>query len=251
MPSLTVSPYPTAEDVLEAARVMSNDATMSIDGDILSDDQPYTFPMLNLCFEELQKRLVRGGMNTYSKTGIVTGLTAVDSSDPTTQVILMYSGYYDGANLAANPTLPDDLIVPLEIWERQTASISQWYKMGQVSDAITTTGQTGRFSEWNWETDQLFLPGATQSNDLKMKYLAFAPRITGPDSFVFVVGCKVALAALIGEMASAARGGSQAAAYYKAKADAEIALLLAPYARKEQYASFQRKPFRSRSRRRW
>lgn len=249
MPSLSTSPYPTAEDVLIAARVMANDAQMSIDGDVLADDQPYIFPMLQLCYEELQKRLVRGGMNTFNKYEVVTALTAVATPDPTTQVQLMYSGYYDGAALHANPTLPPDLIVPLEIWERQTGSLNRWSQMGQVSDSITTSFQTSYSREWDWESDTLFLPGATQSNDLKLKYIAFAPELAGAESQVFIVGCKVALAALIGEMAAGSRGGLEAAAQFKAKSDNEIQLLLAPYARKEQYASFVRKPFRSRGRR--
>jgi hypothetical protein len=251
MPSLSTSPYPTAEDVLIAARVMANDAILSIDGDILNDDQPYMFPMLQLCYEKLQKRLVRGGMNTYNKYAEVTGLTPVGTSDPTTQVQLMYSGYYDGAALFANPTLPPDLIVPLEIWERQTATINRWSKLGPVSDSITTSSRTSSFQEWDWENDVLFLPGATQSNDLRMKYIAFAPELTGPDSQVFVVGCKVALAALIGEMAAKSRGGTEAAVAFKAESDNEIQLLLAPYARKEQYASFVRRPFRGNRRGRW
>lgn len=252
MPSLTAIPYPTAEDVLIAARVMANDAQVSVSGDILSDAQPYIFPMLQLCYEQLQKRLVRGGMNTYNKYGYVVGLTPVATSDPTVQVELNYLSYYDGVNLADEPTLPADLIVPLEIWERQSDTINRWSRMGQVSDSITTSSQTAAFGEWDWENDTLFLPGATQTNDVKMKYIAFAPPISGPNSQVFVLGCKVALAALIGEMASGSRGGMEAAAYYKAIADNEIQLLLAPYARKEQYASFVRKPFRgSRRRSRW
>lgn len=251
MPSLSTAPYETAEDVLVAARVMANDAIFSIDGDILNGDQPYVYPMLQLCYEKLQKRLVRGGMNTYNKYAEIRALTPVGTPDPVTQVQLMYSGYYDGAVLAATPTLPPDMIVPLELWERQNGTINRWSKMGQVSDSITTSSQTSSFQEWDWENDVLYLPGATQTNDLRMKYIAFAPELTGPDSQVFVVGCKVALAALIGEMAAKSRGGSEAAAAFKAESDNEIQLLLAPYARKEQYASFVRKPFRGSRRGRW
>jgi len=251
MPAISSTIYPTAEDILIAARVMANDAQFSIDGDILNDQQPYVFPMLQLCYEKLQRRLIRGGMNTYNKTVDITGLTAVGTADPTTQVQLLYSGYFDGVNMAANPTLPPDLIVPLEIWSRQSATINRWAKLGQVSDSITTSSQTSAFGEWDWETDTLFLPGSTISNDLRIKYILFAPELTGPDSQVFVVGCKVALAALIGEMAAKSRGGSEAAAAFKAESENEIQLLLAPYARKEQYASFVRKPFRGNRRGRW
>lgn len=249
MPVQTTSPYPTAEDVLEAARVMANDMQMSIDGDILADAQPYIFPMINLCYEKLQRRLIRSGVNTYNKYLIIQNLVKVATADPTTQVQLMYTGYYDGVTMHANPTLPIDLIIPLEIWERQSLTQNRWSLVGQVSDAITTSSQTFCFREWDWEQDTLFLPGATQANDLKMKYIAVAPQITGPDSFVYVVGCKVALAALIGEMAAKSRGGTEAAAMFKAEADNEIQLLIAPTSRKEQYASYVRRAFRGRGRR--
>jgi hypothetical protein len=67
MPIVQVGPYPQAEEILQAARVICNDAAISIDGDLLSDQQPYVFPALNLCYQDLQKRLIRAGVTTYSK----------------------------------------------------------------------------------------------------------------------------------------------------------------------------------------
>ncbi len=252
MPVLTTSPYSTAEQVLEAARIMANDMQMSVDGDILADTQPYIFPMLQLCYEKLYKRLVRAGVNTYNRTLVVPGLLPVANpagiADPTLQVQLLYTGYYDGVTMHANPRLPDDLIMPLEIWERQSLTNTRWRAMGQVSDSITTSFQTFWFGEWDWEEDQLWFPGATQTNDIKVRYIARPPRLTGPDSFVMINDCKVALAALVGEMASKSRGGLEASAIFKQEADNEIQLLIAPTARKEQYASYVRRAFRGRSR---
>src|ERR1700722_44092 len=153
MPVQTTSPYPTAEQVLEAARVMANDMQISIDGDILSDAQPYIFPMINLCYEKLQRRLIRSGVNTYNKYLIITNLVPVASTDPTTQVQLMYTGYYDGNVIHANPTLPEDLIIPLEIWERQSLTNNRWCCMGRVADSTTTSWQTGGSRGGEWERD--------------------------------------------------------------------------------------------------
>lgn len=243
MTVVNTAPYPTVEDALVAARVISNDAAQSIAGNILADLQPFTLPMADLAHKTLRKMLVRAGITTYSKYGFVTGLTPVATSDPGVQVQLSYAGYFDGVNENSEPTLPGDLIEPLEMWERQTASQTQWCEMKAASDSISTRSQVARFGIWDWETDILYLPGATQSNDLKIKYLKATPRLTDVNQQIPIADCDMAMGALIAELAAAARGG-EAAAYFKARADQEVVLLATPTAIKEEYGSYVRKPFR-------
>lgn len=227
---------------------MSNDAALSLAGDILSDSQPYVFEMLEGCYEDLQDRLMQVGVNTYYKYWTVLGLGAVTSADPTTQVKLQYTGYYDGTNNNANPTLPSDLLEPLEIWERQTGSTFAWKPMKVASDSISTRPQIKTFNIWDWETDVLYLPGATQSNDLKIKGLLYAPVLTGPTSPVLVARCTNALAALMIEAAADMRGGA-GAEIFGPKAQKYIDQIINRTVQKDQRAVFVRQPFRGRRRR--
>lgn len=255
MPVVTTSPYPTAEEILQAARVLINDANISINGNILADNQPYVFPMLEEVYEDFQDILIAAGVNTYSKYAVISAVPVVALADPTIQIQIDYVGTFDGLNNTAQPQLPVDMLEPLEFWERQTVpppsvNTNAWLPMKQASDSISTRQQSPRFSLWDWEDDTLFLPGATQVNDLKCKYLAYAPEITGSTSQLLVARCKPAVAAMLAEAISRSRGGLEGAAAFKQKADAAIERIISRTARKEQYASFVRPPFRNRGRRR-
>lgn len=250
MPVQQTTPYDTAEDVLQLARTMCNDAALSIAGDILSDSQPYTFVMLEGCYEYLQDRLMAAGVNSCCEYAIITGLLAVASTDPTTQVQLSYTGYFDGVANHNPPVLPADLLEPLQIWERHTGVAEKWIEVVQAPDAINRAYQTSRFQIWDWETDILYLQGATQSNDLKVKYLRYASKLTTPTSPVQITRSKSALAALVAEAAAVSRGGTEAATAFHAYAERDIEFIINRTAQKEQRAKFVRQPFRNRGRRR-
>jgi hypothetical protein len=249
MPVVATSPYPTAEEVLQATRVKINDAAISIDGDILADTQPFVFPMLEERYEYFQDRLIQAGVNTYSKYGTINAVPVIAVADPATQIQIDYVGCFDGLHNTDQPVIPVDLLEPLEFWERQNVAgenTNPWREMKQASDSISTRAQTSTFGIWDWEDDTLFLPGATQVNDLKLKYLAYAPQITGPDSVLLMARCKPAMASLMAEAVCKARGGLESAAAFKTDAEAAIQAIIARTAEKEQYASFVRRPFRTR-----
>lgn len=255
MPVVATSPYPSAEEVLQAARVLCNDAAISIDGDVLADSQPFVFPAMELKYEYLQDRLIQSGIETYSKYGYISAVPKVATPDPTVQIQIDYVGTFDGQNNTDQPQLPVDMLEPLEFWERQTIALpavntNPWLPMSQASDSIGTRAQTTRFSLWDWENDTLFLPGATEINDLKCKYLAYMPQITDGTSQLLVARCKVAMANLMAAVVATARGGLETAAKYEADAEKSIQEIIARSARKQQYGSYVRRPFRAR-RSRW
>src|SRR6185437_10324829 len=255
MPVVPTSPYPSAEEVLQAARVLCNDAAVSIDGDILADSQPFVFPAMELKYEYLQDRLIQAGIETYSKYGYILAVPVVGTSDPTAQIQIDYVGTYNGDVNSDQPTRPVDMLIPLEFWERQnvaspSTNTNPWISMVQASDSIGTRGQTTKFSIWDWENDTLFLPGANQINDLKCKYLAYMPQITDGTSQLLVARCKVAMANLMAALVAKSRGGLESAAAFEADAEKSIQEIIARSARKQQYASYVRRPFRER-RSRW
>jgi hypothetical protein len=249
LPAVGTTPYDQCENVLQLARAMANDAALSIAGNVLSDTQPYVFILLDGAFRALRKMLTSEGVSTFSKTVIVQGLTPVAAPggivDPTIQVQLSYTGYYDGVLNHGNPTLPPDLLEPLELWERQNGTQNKWNPLRPASDSINTSSQGTTFGEWLWETDILFLPGATLTNDIKIKYLYKMAMLTAPNQPVPIKDCMEALAALFVAFAARSRGGSAVAADYEAQARIFVKGMVNPTARREGYANFQRKPFRS------
>jgi hypothetical protein len=239
-----VAPFTYVEDCLVAARVITNDAAQSIAGDILADTQPFTLPMADLAHKTLRKMLTKAGVTSYSAYNYCIGLTPVQTTDPGFQVQLTYSGYYDGVNQNASPTLPGDLIEPLELWERQTGTENVWRPMKPAADSISSRAQNANFSIWDWETSILYLPGATQSNDLKMKYLQATPRLTSTTQQIPIPDCDMAMGALIAELAAVPRG-AEAVAYFHSRAESEVILLATPQQIKEEYQASFRRPFRN------
>jgi hypothetical protein len=82
-----------------------------------------------------------------------------------------------------------------------------------------------------------------------MKYLLLAPPLDRSDLSGSGHGLPDGLSQSPGCAVSASRGGD-AAAKFDLEAEKHISLLISPEARREQYANFQRKPFRARGRRR-
>lgn len=246
MPFVPTTPFMLSSEVLQFARAISNDAAQSLAGDILSDAQPYTMTLLEGAYESLQDTLIDSGINTYSEYAVVQGLTAAQTNDPGVQLELTYTGYYDGAVQNGNVTLPADLLMPLEIWERQSGTTNRWAEMTQTADHISSRGISGCFSLWDYEFDTVFLPPANQSNDLKFKYIRYAPQLTTPTSPVLIARCKPALANLFVALACRARGGLEAAASFQSAGDLEVKKLVTRTARKEQYRPVTRAPFRTR-----
>lgn len=253
MPSTGVNLYPTVEDVLETARSESNDAILSLGGDILADNQPYIMPLMQACYRNLQRRLRRPGVNTFKAYEYALNLLPVQNpggvADTTIQVQLTYTGYFDGVQQHQNPTLPPDMLEPLEVWERQNGSVDAWTPVMQAANNIPTLVQTYRFRYWDWESDTLYFPGATIARDIKIEYLKMLPTLTDVNSPVLIVDCQDTMAMLLLEKVAKMRGGVEMAAVFKQEAENEMQLLIAPTATKEQYASFHRKPFRGRGRR--
>ena len=252
MPVIQANPFDNAQYILNIAVANSGDAggPQGLAGNILNVNQPYVITMLSERYRYLQDRLIAGGVETFSKYGHIYGITPTQTGNPRTLVTISALGYWDGQQVWPGITLPPDLIKPLEMWECQTGGTA-WVPMIQAADSISTRSTSYRFNIWDFENETLFLPGASQQNDIKMKYLCYAPDITGPQSQIMILHAQTALAALMIEAASLMLGGIESAAVWHTRANDAINQIINRTARKEAYASFHRIPFRSRSRGRY
>jgi hypothetical protein len=182
MPGVGTQPYDSAEYVLQLMRALGNDAAQSLAGNLLSDNQPYVLPMLNSGYRHLQRELVIRGYNTLKKTIQVLNVLPIAILDPGDNVAISYTGYYDGAANHPVPTLPSDLLMPLKLRERRTGSLQNFQPMLAARDGLPSRHQSIRLHEWIWESDQILMRGATQSNDLELRYAAFLPELVlAPD----------------------------------------------------------------------
>jgi hypothetical protein len=227
IPPASSPSYPTAEDILLVARAISNDAAQTELGNLLASNQPYTFTLLNTAYRYVGNVLANKGMEYPIKEAIISSLPVVDATvqdDPSTQVYLDYSGFFDGVNTTATPVLPSDMVMPLFIWERQSGTNSSFAPMLGANDGLPSSSPQANYGVWDWRENKLYLVGATQENDLRVRYQSGLSTLVDDDTQTTIFNCTDAVAYRM-VMIFAQSRGSELSASFKAQADEFISQL--------------------------
>ena len=157
---------------------------------------------------------------------------------------MTYLGYIYGpqpGNENENITLPPDMIKPLELWECISGQ-EHWVPMKQAADSIASRPTTSRFRIWDFQNDKLILPGASEMNDLKIKYLCVSGSYECEFHVTSCVHRRFLRASSLPKSPDAGRPRVAQVFDGAEKAKARINRT----ARKESYGSFNRHPFRGR-----
>lgn len=247
------APYDPTDTVLNFARIIANDCALSLAGNLLADTQPYVYPMLNLAWRKLQDRLGNNAVEEFPQEIIISPITPVDSSvanDPGSQVVLNFQSYFDGFNYNASIYLPVDLLVPYKMWERMTGVNQAFIPMIPCSSGLPSVAKTTLNRLWEWRGDAIYMPGAMQTNDLKLRYKRFLPDIAQTDGTnpIPIIRCAVALAYLVIDIFATGRGSTMLQKFQTEKEDA-IKQVINTTSRKKQRENFRRRPYSQRGRR--
>lgn len=156
--------------MLNLIRALINDQIYSQAGEIFTDSAPMTFNLVNDSLEWLENELNNSGVESFRKETILTNVTAVGVVDPGVQINISDTGYFDGLNNHALPQVPTDLLNPIFMWERTTGSTENWVEMEERADGLPSMVQSTRLKMWEWRGDALVMPGALQSEDLRLRY---------------------------------------------------------------------------------
>jgi hypothetical protein len=217
VPILPSSAYGTVEGIFTEARAIINDMMVSQAGEILTDVAPFTFPMLNRAARYFEDVLTNHGFRVFNKETVLT-VPATTLHDPGQTVNISDSGYYNGSANFAQPQIPTDLQEPTDLWERQTGSTEHWRPMHQAVDGLGSQAQTTRLRTWEWRTDAIWMPGATQSEDIRLRYIAEIIQFANPNDVVLIRSCQSAIASYLAFVFDDSRG-SALADKYKAQGD--------------------------------
>jgi hypothetical protein len=177
------APYPVVNDALNLARTRINDAIQSIGGEMLTNTQPFTQVMTNGAWLKMQKFMASMGYSRVRNRAVLTGMPICGSQDPASQCVLNWSFFYDGVSYWVppnTPVLPQDLIAPLRISERQSSGFQPVLTQGYTGFRPMQLTPDGNyncrktvFNGWfDWRGDDLILPGSTMSVDLEIFYSA-------------------------------------------------------------------------------
>lgn len=249
MSQVATSSYPIAENVLQLARAGVMDMLRTTAGAILTDTAPYTAVYLNAAIRRVQRELANNGITSNIRDNVIlSGLTPAVGSDPSIQVYVSQLGYFNGATLNANITLPADLIMPLELWERQTGSGTQFQYMPQPQEGLESRIPGSYFGQWEWREDQINMTGSTITEDLRIRYEASLARISAGSDFTKTVIAirdgEDALAAAVVLQYSRTRG-SALRAEAKTWFDEEMFQLVNRYVRRDQRIMYRPRGYRA------
>jgi hypothetical protein len=157
-----------------------NDSIASVGGDILTDQQPFTQTMVVGAWRAFQEYLANMGSVRFKKPLVLYGFPVVANLDPASWTALTWSNFFDGVSYWVPPqasVLPQDFILPLKMWERQTGTQSQFdlAPMTQAVEALPDCRKGPFNAYWYWENDTLYMPGSLYSMDLRFEYAAYLP----------------------------------------------------------------------------
>lgn len=236
-------PFPTAETIITAARMYANDVAPTAAGYLLADSATYTMANFNAAYRNSRRRLANAGVRAVSDYVNLVNLQPVANSDPSTVVYVDWNEYSDGVNLWPAPVLPQALLIPLRCWQRLTgATASPFVRLRPANDGVPPYVQTAYFQCWEWRNNRLQLPGALQSNDLRVLYEIFFPDITAWDQTIPLPDCQDAIAYMIAAQFLRSRGSLGADAM-DAKADSAVRELIRPTVRQKQRGQHRRIPY--------
>jgi hypothetical protein len=197
VPVVQSSAYVSLENVTTLIRAIANDMIFSPAGEILTDTANFMLPLLNDALEWMQSELGNHGVTTFTKETIITPLTPSQLPvDPGAKVNFSDSGYFDGVALNTNPQqfVPPDLLVPLFLWERQTGSTEDWVEMVERPDGLPSVLPSQRFRIWEWRQDAIYMPGAVQENDIRLRYTGSLAQFVSAQDTLYFRGATGALA---------------------------------------------------------
>lgn len=173
-------------DILNFVRILVNDTQNGLAGQELSDANPRTWPLLNLCYAKLQNALE--DLNVESVTiqeWRVGPLPATDSaaSDPSIVCRLGYDGFDSGDGFQyETPKLPPDLLEPLDIMERPGGSIQPFTPMVQKLGMLPQSAGTGPYRFWDFRQNSVYFPASTSTNELRLRGIPAWPLLTQPNA---------------------------------------------------------------------
>lgn len=229
---------------LNKTRAIINDVMESNAGDVLTDDWDATWDYLNIAHNMCQEYLANNGVETNIKEVFLAGITPVANTDPSTQVWISQSGYYDGANNHDTPTLPADIIIPIRIFERFDLTQNPFVQITPANDGLDGfTPQMPYFRQYEWRGNMLVLPGATMQNQLRFRYIAYFADLTAPDSVLPYPRIAIALAWMTAFVFANARGDQTASATLKGEAYTQLDNIVSYSIRRKQRRGVSRRPY--------
>lgn len=173
LPPNATNPYDTVEAVLQVARVRLNDAIQSINGEVLTDDAPFSQTIFNIAWRQSYIYLANLGDTNFIDRIELKNIPVVGNVDPASECWISWTEYWNGSASYTAPVLPQDFVAPLKVFERTSGS-NQSFDCGEMrlcEDGLPTVPKQIRNRLWEWRAQKLCFPGSQQIEDLLVRYI--------------------------------------------------------------------------------
>lgn len=183
-PPAPTPPFDTVDAAMTFARVKLNDCPLGLLGNLLANTQPYAQSFYNLAWRAFQRDLAEFGDPANTVETVLTGFPVVANIDPATQYYVSQQWVFDGQNFFTTPDvslLPQDLIMPIHLQERLANSQQLFSPMWPCDNGLPGYPKTTILRYWEWRSagpgngNAIFIPGATVTRDIWIRYAAFLP----------------------------------------------------------------------------
>lgn len=145
----------TGGNIMDISASLLNDTAKSV----------YTYvaqaPYLRLALQELREFFELNSIPATQATSAVIQINA-----GTTTIV------YNGAGTPTNPSLPDDMVEPAQLWER-ARGIDPYTPMSKRDYLpLSAAGVLANcFGYYVWNGQEIVVPAASQNNDIKIDYI--------------------------------------------------------------------------------
>lgn len=160
-------------------------------------------PYCNSVYRTIQRKIANAGGGEFVTDGVLLVVKAVPtiSQDPGTQTVI------NDATAPPNQ-LPSNLLVPRKLWERPNTSNQDFVEMTDLTNhgGLPSRIQGISLDVWEWRTDGIYFIGATQDTQIRLRYTAAFPDLTGPTDIILVRGAQECIAQGAAAQAGMARG---------------------------------------------
>lgn len=182
LPPISASVMDLANTILNAARTRVNDKLSSLyptGGKILDNTDAFTHQCFNNAWRRFQEYLANMGYTPLISEVVIENLPAVGSTDPASQVYINWYVFFDGVNYNTTPVLPDSLVHPLKVWERYSGQNMPFpdEPIECYLDGLPAYPKTTMNGCWEWRENSIYMPGAQQEVDLRIRFVKYLPDI--------------------------------------------------------------------------
>jgi hypothetical protein len=229
MPVVPTTAYSQAEDALNLARALVNDAAGAVFTDVV------LMPFLNSAYRGLQRELAECGVSVVAEqqdleldTDAVSGVTPTEISD------------------VSSPQLPTDCLAPHMLWERATANTTDVFvpmEKFTSGGGMLNLQPSSYLRLWEWREDKINLVGATQAITVRIRYEKILPVLTLGTDPVQIRSATDPLAFATAALAARSRGARALAQDLLGTAQMATENLIERYVRPEQLKGRRRMPY--------